>query len=157
MVRDANIAIEVEPADVPDSEWCLAQYYAELAKRFDDGFDPSIKNKFDPGEMEPPNGWFVVARLDGKPVACGAVMRLEGAICEVKRLWVSSDARGFGLGTKIMNRLEELAKSAGFTSVKLDTNGALDEAKGLYLKLGYTETERYNDNPYADHFFEKAL
>lgn len=157
MADKASITIEVESASLPDSEWCLAQYYAELAARFDEGFDPSIKNKFNPAEMEPPNGWFVIARLDGRAVACGAVMKLEGTNCEVKRVWVSSDARGLGLGTKVMNRLEELARQAGFTSVKLDTNRALDEAKALYLKLGYHETERYNDNPYADHFFEKAL
>lgn len=153
----ADIVISVEPANAPDSEWCLSQYYAELAARFDEGFDPSLKNKFDPAEMEPPNGWFALARLDGMPAACGAVMKLDGAICEVKRLWVSADARGFGLGTKVMTKLEELACDAGFRAVRLDTNRALDEAKGLYEKLGYSETDRYNDNPYADHFFEKAL
>ena len=56
-----------------------------------------------------------------------------------------------------MAKLEELARDAGFKAVRLDTNRALDEAKGLYEKLGYSETNRYNDNPYADHFFEKAL
>lgn len=137
----------------------MSQYYDELALRFEEGFDPTVKNKFDPAEMEPPNGWFVVARLNGKAVGCGAVMKLNGSTsaCEIKRVWVSADARGFGLATKIMNRLETLAKQAGFTLAKLDTNRALDEAKSLYLKLGYTETGRYNDNPYADHFFEKAL
>ncbi|MEM9575047.1 MAG: GNAT family N-acetyltransferase [Pseudomonadota bacterium] len=156
---DETIAIGVEPANSPDGEWCLAQYYSELAKRFDEGFDPNLKNKFDPAEMEPPNGWFVVGRIGEKPVACGAVMKLDGSasICEVKRVWVSSNARGSGLGSKIMDKLETLAKEAGFTRVKLDTNRALGEAKGLYEKLGYAETYRYNDNPYADHFFEKAL
>lgn len=157
MNAKADIVLSVEPANSPDGEWCLSQYYAELAARFDDGFDPSLKNKFDPAEMEPPNGWFVLARLEGKPAACGAVMKLDGSACEVKRVWVAADARGVGLGTKIMGKLEELAKAAGFVTVKLDTNRALDEAKGLYEKLGYKETARYNDNPYADHFFDKAL
>ena len=154
-----DIAISVEPANSRDGEWCLSQYYDELAARFDEGFDPGLKNKFDPAEMEPPNGWFVVARMAGKPVACGAVMKLGGSnsVCEIKRVWVSTDARGLGLATRIMDKLEELAREAGFTLAKLDTNRALDEAQRLYEKLGYTKTERYNDNPYADHFFEKAL
>jgi ribosomal protein S18 acetylase RimI-like enzyme len=41
--------------------------------------------------------------------------------------------------------------------VKLDTNRSLVEAQALYRKLGYREIGRYNDNPYADHFFEKRL
>lgn len=157
MPNGDDITISIEPADTADGAWCLSQYYDELSTRFDTGFDPLLKNKFDPAEMEPPNGWFVVARHKEQPVACGAVMRLNDADCEVKRLWVSSSARGLGLGTKIMAKLEELARQAGFQAVKLDTNRTLDEAKGLYLKLGYTETERYNDNPYADHFFVKKL
>jgi ribosomal protein S18 acetylase RimI-like enzyme len=45
----------------------------------------------------------------------------------------------------------------GFSVVRLDTNKSLTEAQALYRKLGYREIGRYNDNPYASHFFEKLL
>jgi len=56
-----------------------------------------------------------------------------------------------------MQRLEELAKEHGFARLRLDTNKSLVEAQALYHKLGYREIGRYNDNPYAHHFFEKPL
>ena len=157
MSPSTDLAINLEPATQADSQWCLLQYYKELAARFDAGFDPDLKNRFDPAEMEPPYGWFVVARLDKKPVACGAVMQLSDQSCEIKRLWVASNARGMGLGTKIMDHLEDIARQAGFKKAKLDTNRTLDEAKAMYEKLGYLEIAPYNDNPYADHWFEKSL
>ena len=41
--------------------------------------------------------------------------------------------------------------------VRLDTNRTLKEAQALYRKAGYREIGRYNDNLYADFFFEKEL
>ena len=60
MSYQADLTIDLELATDPDGQWCLTQYYNELAERFDDGFDPGLKNKFDPEEMEPPNGWFAI-------------------------------------------------------------------------------------------------
>lgn len=152
-----DIMIAFEAADSADARWCLEQYYAELAMRFDAGFDPLAGNNFDPAEMTPPKGWFVIARRNGEAVGCGALKRLKPSTAEVKRVWVSPAARGVGLAGAIMDRLEALAAETGFSTVVLDTNGALVEARAMYLKRGYQEIGRYNDNPYADHWFEKPL
>jgi ribosomal protein S18 acetylase RimI-like enzyme len=42
-------------------------------------------------------------------------------------------------------------------TVRLDTNKALPEALRLYRSAGYREIARFNDNPYAHHWFEKTL
>ena len=42
-------------------------------------------------------------------------------------------------------------------TLRLDTNRALTEAHALYRSEGYREIARFNDNPYADHWFEKRL
>ena len=76
---------------------------------------------------------------------------------EIKRMWISPDARGMGLATRLLARLEELAQEFGWTRVRLDTNRALKEAQLMYRKAGYQEIGRYNDNPYADFWFEKEL
>jgi ribosomal protein S18 acetylase RimI-like enzyme len=99
----------------------------------------------------------VVARLDGEPVGCGGLKTLDAATGEIKRVWTAASARGIGVAGRIMQRLEELAKEQGFTRLRLDTNKSLTEAQALYRKLGYREIGRYNDNPYASHFFEKLL
>ncbi|MDN5926571.1 MAG: GNAT family N-acetyltransferase, partial [Hyphomicrobiales bacterium] len=98
-----------------------------------------------------------VARLDGEPVGCGGLKTLDPETGEIKRVWTASSARGIGIAGRIMQRLEELAKEQGFTRLRLDTNRSLTEAQALYRKLGYHEIGRYNDNPYAHHFFEKPL
>jgi GNAT superfamily N-acetyltransferase len=153
----ASIEISIEPASSVDANWCLRQYQEELARRFDNGFDPSTGNSLDPADVTPPKGWFVVARRDGRPVGCGALKRLDDRTGEIKRVWVSDAARGARLATRIMDRLELIAAEAGFAKVLLDTNRALTEARAMYLKRGYGEIAAYNDNPYAHHWFEKAL
>lgn len=45
----------------------------------------------------------------------------------------------------------------GLTTLRLDTNRSLTEARALYARNGYREILRYNDNPYADHWFEKRM
>jgi GNAT superfamily N-acetyltransferase len=56
-----------------------------------------------------------------------------------------------------MEAIEAEARALGLGALRLDTNRALEEAHALYRRLGYREIARYNDNPYADHFFEKPL
>jgi DNA-binding MarR family transcriptional regulator len=76
---------------------------------------------------------------------------------EIARMWVDRPHRGLGLAKRILVALEEQAAALGFTTVRLDTNRVLDEARAMYLGAGYVEIPRYNDNPYATHFFEKRL
>jgi N-acetylglutamate synthase-like GNAT family acetyltransferase len=107
--------------------------------------------------MVPPHGYLVLARLDGEAVGCGALKRLSDDVGEIKRVWCGSAVRGKGVATGIMDRLEAIARDAGFKTLRLDTNRTLTEAHTLYRKLGYREIGRYNDNPYAHHWFEKRL
>ena len=72
-------------------------------------------------------------------------------------MWTSGEARGLGVASRVMDRLEQLAVDAGFELVRLDTNGALKEAQAMYAARGYRSIPRYNDNPYAEHWFEKRV
>jgi DNA-binding MarR family transcriptional regulator len=151
------VVVAREPADSADAISCLDQYYRELAVRFDAGFDPAKGKPVGAAAMTPPHGWFFLARLGGRPVGCGALARLGAKEGEVKRVWTAPDARGLGVARRVIAMIETTARQAGVTTLKLDTNRALKEAQSLYRKLGYVEIARYNDNPYADHWFEKRL
>lgn len=157
LLRASSVAITLEPPGSADARWCLQQYYDELAGRFDEGFDPSVGSTFGAGDATPPAGWFLVARIDGEAIGCGALKRLDDATGEIKRVWTAATARGLGVASRIMDRLEGLAREARFERVRLDTNRTLVEAHALYRNRGYREIGRYNDNPYAHHWFEKAL
>ena len=150
LLRLAAIEIGVEPGDSADARWCLEHYYAELDSRFEGGFDPG------PGAYDP-SGSMLVARLDGAPVGCGVLRSLEAGIGEIKRLWIAPAARGLGLASLMMDRLEAMAREAGYKAVRLDTNRTLVEAQAMYAKRGYAEIERYNDNPFAHRWYEKRL
>ena len=151
LLRAASVEIAVAAGDSDDARWCLAQYFTELNQRFNEGFDPAT------GASAEASGQFVVARIDGEAIGCGALRQLEAGVGEVKRVWVSASARGHGVAGRIMQKLEAIAREFGFHTLRLDTNRALTEAHALYRKLGYHEIARYNDNPYAHHWFEKVL
>jgi ribosomal protein S18 acetylase RimI-like enzyme len=72
-------------------------------------------------------------------------------------MWVDRAHRGLGIAGRILDALERHASARGHATVRLYTNRSLDEAKALYRSRGYTEIPRYNDDPYADHWFEKRL
>ena len=72
-------------------------------------------------------------------------------------MWVHHDWRGAGLGARLLRHLEDVSAGMGHRVVRLDTNGTLTEAIAMYERAGYRPIERYNDNPYAQAFFEKRL
>jgi GNAT superfamily N-acetyltransferase len=145
--------INAEPPDSPDARACVAAYFAELDRRFEGGFDPGTKGYTDPKDA----GAFYLARRDGKPIACGALKRVDSDTVEIKRMWVAPEARGQGVAKALLAALEGEAARLGAQRIVLDTNKALLEAHALYRKAGYRETTRFNDNPYAHLWFEKRL
>jgi DNA-binding MarR family transcriptional regulator/GNAT superfamily N-acetyltransferase len=150
-------AVRIEPADpfAAESRACIHAYFSELQERFDQGFDPARTVSADPEELVPPSGWFLLARLDGVAVGCGALKIKDDGVGEIKRMWVAPSARGLGIAQRLLEALEARATDAGVKVLQLDTNGKLVEARALYLRNGYVEIPAYNTNPYADHWFEK--
>ena len=157
LIRASFVTVAEESPRSADGRWCRERYFAELALRFDGGFDIATGDPSDSADLLPPSGSFVVAWLDGEPVGCGGLKTLDAETAEIKRVWTAASARGIGVAGRIMEWLEERAREMGFSVVRLDTNRSLIEAQALYRKLGYSEIGRYNDNPYAHHFFEKRL
>jgi DNA-binding MarR family transcriptional regulator len=146
----------VDPAG-PDAQRCLRGYFAELARRSDRPFDPAVGSTANPEEVRPPNGDFLVAYLGDEPIACGAVKHHPGGASDLKRMWVAEPARGLGLGRRLMEELEAIAREHGSSSVRLETNATLTEAIAMYTSSGYVEVLPFNDEPFADHWFGKAL
>ncbi|EHK58973.1 bifunctional helix-turn-helix transcriptional regulator/GNAT family N-acetyltransferase [Allomesorhizobium alhagi] len=157
LLAAASIAVEEEAADTEEAQQCLTQYFNELAERFEEGFDPGKGNATTESDFIPPRGSFVIARLDGNPVGCGALRMIDAETAEIKRMWVAPSARGLGVASRMLRKLEAISASFGAKTVCLDTNRSLKEAQSLYKRQGYDEIARFNDNPYADHWFAKRL
>jgi DNA-binding MarR family transcriptional regulator/GNAT superfamily N-acetyltransferase len=157
LIHPTAVEVRVEAPDSTDARWCLGEYFRELAERFEVGFDPGKSNSARDEEMTPPAGLFVVARIDGRPVGCGALKRGDNATGEIKRMWTLRDARGRGVARSVLETLEASAREIGLTTLRLETNRTLTEAQALYRREGYQEVDRFNDEPYAHHWFEKRL
>jgi len=151
--------VDVRPEDPTsrDARWCLESYFATLDERFDAGFDPALSIRADASDLTPPAGLLLVARLHGQPVGCGALKLHGRRPAELKRMWVAPDARGLGLGRRLLAELELAASERGARRVRLETNRSLVEAIALYRSAGYAEVPAFNDEPYAHHWFEKRL
>ncbi len=151
------VSVTAEDPASEDARWCLSHYFAELAERFEEHFDPGRTLPADSADLVPPAGAFLIARVGGEPAGCGALKTHRPGVGEIMRMWVDRAHRGLGIGARILTALEEQAVALGHRSVRLYTNRSLDEAKAMYRSRGYEEIPRYNDDPYANHWFEKRL
>jgi len=156
LLRAAAVEIRMGKPDSVDAVWCLEQYARELMERFEGGYDPGKTRSASPSELTPPAGCFIVARLDGEPVGCGALKIGTNGIGEIKRMWVKVEVRGLGVGRRLIEVLEEQARKYELSILRLDTNRALKEAQALYRACGYREVAPFNEEPYAHHWFEKT-
>lgn len=107
--------------------------------------------------MTAPNGGFFVVRRQGRASGCVGVRWLDGDIGEVKRMYVVPAGRGLGLGRVLLDAAHDAIRASGRSRSRLDTRAELGESIGLYRAAGYREIPRYNDNPYAEQWFENTL
>jgi GNAT superfamily N-acetyltransferase len=143
--------------DAPDAHALIAAYFASRAETF-----PAELGAYRPtfpaaASFLRPIGVFLVASEDGTDVGCGGIRTLGPGRLELKHLWIEPRAQGHGYGRLLLTELERLAAELGATEIVLDTNASLIAACSLYRSSGYIETEPYNENPNATHWFRKAL
>jgi len=113
-----------------------------------------------PGEYAPPQGALLLALVDGEVAGCGAMRPLPESdyanACEMKRLYVRSAYRKFGLGRLLAQALLDRGLQAGYSAMLLDTLDDMEAARGLYASLGFEEIPPYYFNPIAGAHYLKA-
>lgn len=142
----------------PDGVLLIARLSADLAARYPEDPDGGAGH-FCPDDVLVPRSIFVVGRLGGQPVACGALRPVEPDVAEVKRMYVEPGFRGRGLSRRILAELEEYARRFGYRRVWLETGIRQPEAIRLYESAGYGRIANYGI--YAGNLnsicFEKQL
>ena len=112
------------------------------------GFDKELAGL--PGDYAPPDGRLFLAEHQGQLAGCVALHRFDATSGEMKRLYIRPNFRGLGLGRILAERILSEAASIGFQRIRLDTvQGTMDDAIGLYRRLGFHEIEPYRENPIA--------
>ncbi|MEG9225016.1 GNAT family N-acetyltransferase [Aeromicrobium sp. Sec7.5] len=152
----ADVVVGVVEPGSPGARAAVTAYLRELDEIFATGFDPEQAAR-DEVEFTGDRGRFLVASVDGEVVGCGALRWLDEGTAEVKRMWVHPQRRGLGVARLLLGHLESTAVEHGRPVVRLDTHADLTAAIAMYRRSGYDEVPRYNDNPYAQHWFEKRI
>ena len=148
------VAVEDEPPASDDAALLLRFLDRELHERY----PASSVHGYDPvGEAG--GGAFVVARVEGRAVGCGAVRPIEPEVGEVKRMFVAREVRGRGVARAILGALEGRAAALGLRTLRLETGARQPEAIGLYESCGYRRIPpfgEYASDPWSV-CFEKVL
>lgn len=100
-----------------------------------------------PGKYAPPDGRLIVAERLGELDGCIALRRVTAEICEMKRLYVRPRARGSGLGLQLVKRLIDEAREAGYAEMRLDALAEFEQARRIYLGLGFVPADPVSFNP----------
>lgn len=143
--------------DDADARLALGRYLEEAAERLGDPVFRPEDLIDDVTDFAAPGGAFLIVRMQGRVIGCGAVRTLSAGVGELKRMWIAPEHRGRGYGRQLLVTLEGVCREFGHRRVRLDTNRELHVAIAMYEAHGYRSLARYNDNADATHFFEKDL
>jgi ribosomal protein S18 acetylase RimI-like enzyme len=100
-----------------------------------------------PGKYAAPDGCLLLAWKDGAVVGCAALRRVDQATCEMKRVYVRPAGRGENIGRRMVEKILEEARIAGYTRISLDVLPEFIAAQRLYESLGFTEAPPVSFNP----------
>ncbi|TQV75102.1 GNAT family N-acetyltransferase [Aliikangiella marina] len=100
-----------------------------------------------PGKYADPTGAILLAEHQEKIIGCVAVRPIEGEVCEMKRLFVRTEAQGLSAGRLLAEAIIARAHLLGYKKMQLDTLERLVPALALYEKLGFKRIEPYYANP----------
>jgi len=116
------------------------------------GFEEELQNL--PGKYAMPEGSLLVAYVDHSPAGCIALRKLSDGVCEMKRLFVRGDFRGSGIGLLLVERVIEIARTARYRKMRLDTYPPkMGKAVKLYESHGFYPIPPYYQNPHGDVLF----
>lgn len=117
-------------------------------------FEEELENL--PGKYSAPDGGLFLAQVDGNLAGCIAFRKIDDETCEMKRLFVREGFRGLGLGKRLIEKLSEKARDAGYLTVRLDTLAdKMPSAIRLYESFGFTQTKPYYQTPLQETIFMK--
>ena len=131
--------------DDPDVVALTAASISEMNKRH--GGDPGSGPPPRAEDFLPPGGAFLLARLDGRPAGCGGFSRFDETAAELRRMYVTPEARGRGVAKALLAWLLHDARKAGYRRVRLETGNRQEEALGLYRSAGFSPIPCWG--PYA--------
>lgn len=85
----------------------------------------------------------LIAYIEDVAVGCAGLKKYSEIDVEIKRVWVEPEERGHHIAYDMMVQIEERALNDGYKRTILQTREIMEDAVGLYKKLGYTQIDNY--------------
>lgn len=104
--------------------------------------DEATNHMFDGYQTE--DSVYYIAEIDGEIMGGSGIRRItkaEGNVCELQRMFLSSKARGLGVGSALMKQCIEFAREKKYEMVYLETAEVMQDAIKLYQKSGFKATD----------------
>lgn len=141
---------QIQPAQTPEDIAAVARLFREYEASIEidlcfQDFEAELAGL--PGKYAPPSGALLLAHAeDGSAIGCVALRPFPNG-CEMKRLYVSPEGRGMGLGGALVRAILDEAVRLGYSEIFLDTLPTMTEAISLYEKNGFERTDSYYETP----------
>jgi len=134
-MSEAEIDIGPEDPRQPDVRRMIAESDAYMQ-----GLYPSESNHLvDADALAASDTVFLVARRNGELLGSVAFRVITPGHAEMKRMFVRREARGIGLGRRLLEALEHAARQKHISRISLETGIKQPEAIGLYRASGYQD------------------
>jgi len=147
--RIMSMRIELAYDELDKIRELFVEYQTEISINLCfQNFEDELANL--PGKYALPEGRLYIATLNEKLAGCVALRAIDEEHCEMKRLYVRKQFRGFGIARALVEKIINDAKNTGYSKMLLDTFFSMQDAISLYRKFGFTEIEPYYNNPNND-------
>jgi ribosomal protein S18 acetylase RimI-like enzyme len=159
VVEPAGVTIRA--AEFPAEAEVVRALFLDYARSL--GFDLGFQNFSEelrglPGAYAPPDGRLFLGFVGSQPGGCVALRKLDRTVCEMKRMYVKPELRGYGLGRRLAERVIGAGREAGYSAMRLDTIRTMTAAIGLYRSFGFRSIDPYCVNPVEGaEYMELAL
>jgi DNA-binding MarR family transcriptional regulator/N-acetylglutamate synthase-like GNAT family acetyltransferase len=125
-----------------DLGWVIGRHGALYTREY--GWDGSfevlvariVADYAERGESARERGW--IADVAGAPAGCVFCMRKDDETAQLRLLLVEPDARGMGIGARLVEQCVQFAEQAGYRRLTLWTQSILEDAIRLYRRAGFT-------------------
>lgn len=135
-VREAIAGDEIPIQELVST--VLAEYGLNSDPKDTDSDLRDIRNSY----QDRGGDFLVVLTHGGRIVGCGGLYPIDSATAEIRKMYLRIEARGQGMGRKILDELVGRARRRGFERVVLETASVLKEAISLYTSYGFQPTHR---------------